>query len=367
MDNQLRTKTRRKFDQKETGELLHIWRKHDTNEWSPLDFDIIREILADRQIEFTPQVGNVNWYKIDPKGKWLSDLNMEDLERFRPDLEKYYELLNIALTNGERIKEGECHIDLGKIFIKMTFFMHAKEHFEHALAIFRDALDRNREANALSHLGEIHYRLQHKNAIDYYQQSLAIYQEIRNREGEATQLINIGTYFSLLTNQTEKALEYFHQALLIYRELGNRSKEAHVLHWLGLEFFKLDLFEKAIQSYEQVLLIAKDIDDQYKIASAYHFLGVICLRQSQLKGAIEYFKKARTIFHEIGNLGNEATALGNMGAAYFGLKQLDEAIECAQGEVEIFEQIGDFRLEDAKKALTYYKIIARKKRWKFWS
>lgn len=42
------------LDRKDTAELLAIWKKHDTSEWSELAFDVIADILESRQVELPP-------------------------------------------------------------------------------------------------------------------------------------------------------------------------------------------------------------------------------------------------------------------------------------------------------------------------
>jgi hypothetical protein len=42
---------------KSTGELLKIWRKGDTREWTPVAFAVIKQILQERQVEIPPCKG----------------------------------------------------------------------------------------------------------------------------------------------------------------------------------------------------------------------------------------------------------------------------------------------------------------------
>ena len=55
MNDDLRRQNFRSLNQKETDELVEIWQKHDQNEWTELAFDVVREILQNRQVELPSQ------------------------------------------------------------------------------------------------------------------------------------------------------------------------------------------------------------------------------------------------------------------------------------------------------------------------
>ncbi len=55
MSADLRAEIRLNFSQRETEELLEIWRANNRYEWSAMTFDVIREILQERHIEPSPQ------------------------------------------------------------------------------------------------------------------------------------------------------------------------------------------------------------------------------------------------------------------------------------------------------------------------
>ena len=55
MSDDLRKQIYLNFRQRETEDLLEIWRTHDRYEWSETTFDVIREILQERHVEPSPQ------------------------------------------------------------------------------------------------------------------------------------------------------------------------------------------------------------------------------------------------------------------------------------------------------------------------
>lgn len=65
MSDDLRRQIYLNFSQRETEELLEIWRTNDHHEWSDMTFDVVREILQERHIEPPPQGQPV--YEAQPK------------------------------------------------------------------------------------------------------------------------------------------------------------------------------------------------------------------------------------------------------------------------------------------------------------
>ena len=55
MSDDLRKQIYLNFRQRETEDLLEIWRTHDRYEWAEITFDVIREILQERHVELPPQ------------------------------------------------------------------------------------------------------------------------------------------------------------------------------------------------------------------------------------------------------------------------------------------------------------------------
>jgi hypothetical protein len=78
MNNDLHAQIRTNLNQKETGELIAIWKKHDLNEWTDLTFDVVQEILQERQVEL-PSQDKPNYPKFSPEIAKITDIG--ELER----------------------------------------------------------------------------------------------------------------------------------------------------------------------------------------------------------------------------------------------------------------------------------------------
>ena len=55
MSENFRNQLYRNLNQKETDELVEIWQTNNHIEWTEMAFDVIQEILQERQVEFPPQ------------------------------------------------------------------------------------------------------------------------------------------------------------------------------------------------------------------------------------------------------------------------------------------------------------------------
>lgn len=55
MGDDLRRQIYLNFNQRQTEELIDIWRVYDSNQWSETTFDVIRQILEERHVELPPE------------------------------------------------------------------------------------------------------------------------------------------------------------------------------------------------------------------------------------------------------------------------------------------------------------------------
>jgi len=85
MNDNFRSQIRNNLNQKETDELVEIWQKHNQNEWTELTFDVIQEILKDRQVEL-PMQDKPNYPKFSPEIEKITDI--VEVERKIKECEK---------------------------------------------------------------------------------------------------------------------------------------------------------------------------------------------------------------------------------------------------------------------------------------
>lgn len=186
---------------KETDELIKIWQTNNHLEWTEMAFEVIREILLERQVELPRQH-------------------------------------NPILAADEAID------------------LHQK-----ALMSARKSNDRAKEASSLASLGEVYLRKRdEERAIEFYGQALELFRQMGNRREETSTLINMGTA-NFLLGRYERALDYENQALVICRETGDRSKEGLILELIGKLYFATKQNDKAIEITQSAVKIYDEIGD----------------------------------------------------------------------------------------------------------
>ena len=116
--------------------------------------------------------------------------------------------------------------DEGVTFYLQAQYSQALQHYQDALACYREAGDRAMEGATLNDIGLTYHRLgRYNEALDYSGQALGIRREIGDQAGEGTTLNNIGLVYSSL-GQYQEALDFFEQALTTVQEIGYQAGEA---------------------------------------------------------------------------------------------------------------------------------------------
>ncbi len=259
--------------------------------------------------------------------------------------EPWERALDLCREAKDRRMEGNVLGNLGAVYSHLGQMAKAIECHEKALIIHQETSDRSGEGHALINLGNAYWRLsQPGKAIDYYQQALALHREAKNRRGEGTVLGNLGGAYSDL-GQVDKAIEYYERALAIHRETKNRRGEGRVLGNLGLAYSELGQVDKAIEYEERALAIHRETKDRRSEGIVLGNLGRTYSGLCQAKKAIEYYEEALAIHRQTGDRGGEGFALGSLGNAYADLGQVKKAIEYYEQALATHRQTGERRGE----------------------
>ena len=112
------------------------------------------------------------------------------------------------------------------VSLRQGAYRHATAQLQRALALARQASDRNHEASALVRLGELSLRLgRHEQATDRLQRALALARETGDREDEAEALNGLGE--ALLGNGQPGLARAQHEAALELAErIGGKYQQA---------------------------------------------------------------------------------------------------------------------------------------------
>jgi tetratricopeptide (TPR) repeat protein/predicted Ser/Thr protein kinase len=168
-----------------------------------------------------------------------------------------------------------------------------------ALALAREAKDRQWEGNTLNLLGVLAFRRgEFARAAERWREALAIRREIGDRRGEASSLQALANAMPEI-GEGERALETMQAALTISREIGNRKEECTILNNIA------------------------------------NFL----VRELRVEEGLERFDEAIRISRELGAARQEAYQLSNMGRAYGILGQVDRAKDCLERSLGLFRAV----------------------------
>lgn len=162
--------------------------------------------------------------------------------------------------SGER--DAGCLVDEARALYRKGALREALDKLRKALAICREACDRQGEGATLTSLGQLHKESgELLEALEHHRQALAICRELHDRQGEGTTLNNLGEVL-LRLGRLQEALEHCRQALVIRREVRDRQGEGTTLNNLGTACYGLGRLEEALEYYRQALAIAREMGDR---------------------------------------------------------------------------------------------------------
>jgi CHAT domain-containing protein/Flp pilus assembly protein TadD len=135
---------------------------------------------------------------------------------------------------GEKIGRAFILNGIGYVHFQLGQRERAREHYQQALAIFREVGYREGEANSLKSLGDVCYSLgELQAALTNYRQSLAAIRAMADRRLEPYALKGVGAVYERLGEQA-KSRAFYDRALSLQRKGGDRREAAYTLNSLAL-------------------------------------------------------------------------------------------------------------------------------------
>jgi CHAT domain-containing protein/Tfp pilus assembly protein PilF len=249
--------------------------------------------------------------------------------------------------------------------------------YEQALALFRGAGDRAKEAETLTNIGRCHDSLGDKQkALAIYAEALPLHRAAGQKNGEASTLNYIALVYDYL-GERPKALETLAEALPLARDSGDRHVEANTLNNIGLIHHNTGRQQTALEYYQQALAIHRSIGHELGEATNLLNVGGVYEYLGDKQKALEYMGQALALYRRVGNPHYLAMTLNNMGASTFYLDKAAEALDLyrqaldqwrAAGELSgeaatlhnmahVYESIGEYQpaLEHYEKALPLHR------------
>lgn len=242
--------------------------------------------------------------------------------------------------------------------------------YEETLPRWREAEDRQGEANTLHSIGDVYNSLgetldQKHKALDYYNKALTLRRAITDRGGEAVTLFEIGLVYRQL-GDWQTSLNYYSEAIPLARTVGDLHTEAYALSSMGGIYTLLGAEQRALDSHNQSLALMRTMNDQYGEAYVLADIGHLYNFSGEKQKALDYYNQSLLLRHKVGDRSGEAvtlTALGNLydslGERTKGLSYYNQALQLVRavgdhtGEATVLNNIGEIhiRLEQGQEAL----------------
>ena len=212
---------------------------------------------------------------------------------------------------------------------------------DEALAGFRAAGDRRREALALSAKGSLSFSLgQLKEAVEFHSQSLALWQalgepraEAESRSSLASSLINLGRF--------PEAREQLERALVLARAAGDRQVEGAVLHNLGSLASHQSDFEAARVWYEQALPVRRSAGDRAGQANTLGNLGRVYRMLGRLQPALASYQEALALRSDPAERPANRAILHNLATLHVQLGDMERAESLYREALGLARESGD--------------------------
>ncbi len=242
----------------------------------------------------------------------------------RAALAAYEEALKLWRLAGDKEKQALALSMLGDVSRTLREHQRALELFNQALALRRETKDRKGEANALGNIGQTYQAMgQQKQAIDFFRQALPILQEVGNQRGEAVTTTLIGVS-QLGSGERQQAIDTFNQARTVWQKAGDQSREAEMHVRVGRTYEALNDKPNALTAYGEALKVYRAAKDQIGEANTLLDLGAVNNDAGNNKPALEFFQQALPVWRALNRKREEASTLNFLGLVHktLGDKQL---------------------------------------------
>lgn len=224
--------------------------------------------------------------------------------------------LRAATAHGDAPARAEVLKCLGTAHWQARRLPLALEHYQGALALFREIGDRKGEAAVLGNLGLLYDRMgRYLEAVDHHRQDLDLCRLIGDRRGEGTTLSNLGLVCERL-GRYDEAFEHCREALVIMREFGDRWSEGETLIHLGIILHRLGRLDEAMGCQREALALMLELADRDREAQVLANLGMVLSDAGEHTEALEHLRRALAITREIGDRTEETSVLNDFGEAH---------------------------------------------------
>ncbi len=264
-------------------------------------------------------------------------------EAFQGAVGKYREALALWRQAGNRQGEATTLSRIGLAFHGLPDPGRAVAGYRQACSLFRELGERREEARYLHQSAGLHRSLgELAEARNAYRRALALFRELADREREATLLNDLALFYKR-TGETHEALRHYEEALELWRILGARNWEATTLNNIGELYILLGRIELAFDVLHEALPLREPGSQGQAVTLSS--LGTAYRRSGQLNDALDCFRRALKLRRDLDDGPGEAVTLNSLGLTYVKLDDADKARDAYHRTLEIFRRHQDPRGE----------------------
>jgi len=255
--------------------------------------------------------------------------------------------LALAREAGDRQAEWQALLDLGLVWAARDYDQ-TGAYWKQALGLARDLDDPAVLAHSLNRVGNWHVNIEQPfDAQRYHAEALAIFQELSDRRGIAETRDFLGMA-AMLTGDLIKSAAHYRQAATLLDEMGERQLLSSSLVNLQADTAAamnmsstpgLTLLEGQ-QAAERALGIARDIGWRSGEAFGLIHLGTNLASQGRYGEAQRALRMGLDIAEEIAHHQWTAIALWTLGSSYLDLFAYIEARACLERSLALSKHVG---------------------------
>ncbi len=266
----------------------------------------------------------------------------------------------IALALSRQISDRKLEADsltsLGDVGFRLGQQTRPLEAHTRALTLYRELGDLLGVANSLRMLGRLAYRSgKYAEVSAYSEEALALYRQLRDRVGEAMMLNALG----VISADRAKARDYYEQSLTIVQAIGDRTGEARAYNNLALIYWSLGLYLRARDYLEQAVQIERDLQGRANLTYYLESLGRVYLELGDYVASRQVFTEGSDLAFELGDRWTQSVYGIGLGRVALAEGQPAQAAELLRATAELLREtqsLGDLANAASWLALAYLQL-----------
>ena len=282
------------------------------------------------------------------RGQIFANHSIAGIEHDNGNYDKAIEITktNIALYNPENreatdLKQfnliGSEYEVLGSVFMDKGSYKLAMVETLNALRFFEEIGDKVREGDALLQLGKIEYAQENfDSSLEYCEKAMGIYRE-EDDKGYQSYAANAAGLAAEAVENFELAEDYQNQSISLAREMGVKSALSTSLTHMGRIYRLKKQYQDAEKLLLEALQIAEGTNIKLDIASTLEEMALLDMETNAYSDALQKINRVLNIAQPIGAKAMLRTAYQHRAKIQRQLNNTNEAIQ----DLEMFHQLND--------------------------